>query len=139
MSPDELARAILRKVGPQTERDQMLEHLRDYLKDDTIEEDGLDLHFRCEKESDYEGRFPIRLLLEMYRIDMLDDMFLMPAIVPHLGERTARMGSWRKRAGPRREARDMGTEAPLNVAGRRATLWRRFYFSSISSARPYSL
>jgi hypothetical protein len=82
MSPDELAHAILRKIGLQTELDEMVDYLRAYLVDYTIDADGTDLCFKCEKEQ-YEGHFPIRLLLEMYRIDQLDHMFLEPAIVPH--------------------------------------------------------
>ena len=57
-------------------------YLRGYLVNYTIKEDGTDLHFKCEEES-YAGCFPIRLLLEMHRIDRLDHMFLEPAIVPH--------------------------------------------------------
>lgn len=83
MSPDELAHAILRKVGLQTELDEMIQYLRDYLVDFTIEEDGTDICFKNPAENDYEGHFPTRLLLEMYRINQLDHMFLEPAIVPH--------------------------------------------------------
>lgn len=82
MGPDELARAILRKVGLQTELDEMLEFLREYLPGYTVEEDGTEISFKCESEQ-YEGSFPTRLLLEMWRIDMLEYMFLAPAIVPH--------------------------------------------------------
>jgi hypothetical protein len=82
MSPDELAHAILRKVGLQTELDEMLAFLRQYLVDYIIEEDGTQISFKCEVEN-YEGSFPTRLLLEMYRIDQLEYMFLMPGIVPH--------------------------------------------------------
>lgn len=82
MSPDDLAHAILRKVGVQTELDEMLDFLREYLVNYTIEENGTTIFFKCEEEN-YEGHFPTRLLLEMHRIDQLEHMFLMPAIVPH--------------------------------------------------------
>lgn len=82
MGSDGLARAILRKAGVQTELDEMIQLLRDYLHDYTINEEGTDIRFRCEAEN-YDGRFPTRLLLEMYRIDQLEHMFLAPAIVPH--------------------------------------------------------
>jgi hypothetical protein len=74
MRPDELAHAILRKVGLQTELDEMIQFLREYLVDYTIEEDGTDICFKCEKENNYVGYFPTRLLLEMYRIDQLEHM-----------------------------------------------------------------
>lgn len=82
MTPEELARALLHKVGLQMDLDEMLQFLREYLRDYAIEEDGTQISFKCEAES-YEGSFPTRLLLEMWRIDMLEYMFLMPAIVPH--------------------------------------------------------
>jgi hypothetical protein len=82
MRPDELAHAILRKIGRQTELDEMLGFLRDYLVNYTIQELGTEISFNCELEC-YQGSFPTRLLLEMWRIDMLEYMFLAPAIVPH--------------------------------------------------------
>jgi len=82
MSPDDLVRAILQKVGLQTEVDEMLDFLRGYLSNYVIQEDGTEISFSCESEQ-YEGSFPTRLLLEMWRIDMLEHMFLAPAIVPH--------------------------------------------------------
>ena len=56
--------------------------LRDYLVHYSIEKNGTHISFKSEEES-YEGSFPTRLLLEMYRIGQLEYMFLMPAIVPH--------------------------------------------------------
>lgn len=56
--------AILRKIGLQTELDEMVDYLSAYLVDYTIQADGTDLCFKCEKEQ-YEGHFPIRLLLEI--------------------------------------------------------------------------
>jgi hypothetical protein len=38
--------------------------------------------FNSEKEG-YYSEFPIRLMLEMYKTDELDRMFLLPAIVPY--------------------------------------------------------
>jgi hypothetical protein len=82
MSPDELARALLQKVGLQTELDEMVQYLRGYLVHYAVEEDGTQICFRCPEENDYVGYFPTRLLLEMYRIGQLDHMFLEPGILP---------------------------------------------------------
>lgn len=38
--------------------------------------------FECQDE-DYHGEFPLRLLLEMYRLNLLDEMFLLTGIVPN--------------------------------------------------------
>lgn len=80
-TPEDLALLIARKTGLDTDLEGMLRYLRGFLTGYSIELDGTTVRFRCETES-YDGAFPTRLLVEMYREDMLDSMFLMPAIVP---------------------------------------------------------
>ncbi|MEZ4503564.1 MAG: TIR domain-containing protein [Dehalococcoidia bacterium] len=79
--PSGLALIIAQKTGLDTDLAGMLAYLRSWLPDYTIELEGTQVRFQCQVES-YDGSFPARLLVEMYRQDMLDSMFLMPAIVP---------------------------------------------------------
>ena len=80
-SPQELAYLITKKLGLGLELEAMLEYLREELPGYSITMEGTVIVFRCEVE-DYQMSFPARLLLEMYGVNMLDDMFLLPAIVP---------------------------------------------------------
>lgn len=78
--PTELALMIANKTG--TDLQDTVNYLRDYLSSYEITIDGTNIRFRSEEES-YDGSFPARLLVEMYRENMLDYMFLWPTIVPH--------------------------------------------------------
>jgi len=80
-SPDDLALMVARKTGLDVDLRGMLEYLRQSLPDYEIELEGTSIRFRCETEQ-YDGAFPSRILIEMYREGMLDFMFLYPAIVP---------------------------------------------------------
>ncbi|MEX2515939.1 MAG: TIR domain-containing protein [Gammaproteobacteria bacterium] len=80
-SPEDLALLLARKTGLDTDLEGMLQYLREFLTDYSIELNGTAVRFQCESEG-YDSAFPTRLLVEMYREDMLDSMFLMPAIVP---------------------------------------------------------
>lgn len=81
-SPKDLAYLIIEKLGRNRELEDMIDYLKVYLTDYMITLDGTELLFESEIEQ-YQGKFPVRLMLEMYRMDMLNRMFLMPAIVPH--------------------------------------------------------
>ena len=78
---EELAYLILKKVNPDIDIESMLEFLESFLTDYEITVDGTNVIFKSEVE-DYYGKFSLRILLEMYRIDELERMFLLPAIVP---------------------------------------------------------
>ena len=81
-SPADLAYLIIRKLGLDSEFESMVTYLKDYLPDYKIIMDGTDLVFESEAEQ-YHGVFPTRLVLEMYRANVLEEMFLLPGIVPH--------------------------------------------------------
>lgn len=59
----------------------MLEYLRKWLKDYEITVHGDQVRFVNEEEK-FEAEYSLRLLIEMYLCNKLEDMFLMPAIVP---------------------------------------------------------
>lgn len=80
--PEELATLIANKVNPEIDVELMLDYLQSQLPNYIISIDNTNVVFECSRE-DYYGEFPIRLLLEMYKLNMLDYMFLLPAIVPH--------------------------------------------------------
>lgn len=80
-TPEDVALMIARKTGMDTDLQNTLQYLRDSLSSYTVELEGTSIRFHSESEG-YDGAFPTRLLVEMYRQDMIDSMFLMPAIVP---------------------------------------------------------
>ena len=80
--PDDLARIIARKIGKWDEIEELLNYLKKELFDYEITVDGTDLKFKCDSE-DYDGNFPIRLMLEMYRCGQIYNMFFVPGIVPY--------------------------------------------------------
>jgi hypothetical protein len=81
LTSDELARAILSKLGIQTEVDQMINYLVTHLPGYVITIQGTDLRFRSDREG-FEADYPVRLMLEMFRANQLERMFILPAIVP---------------------------------------------------------
>jgi hypothetical protein len=79
---DELSQLILKKLGFNVEIEELITYLTNWLGDYKITQIGIELNFVCEEEG-FEASFPIRLLLDMYRLGMIDEMFLIPAIVPN--------------------------------------------------------
>ncbi len=80
---EEFAYLIAQKIEPQTDVNSMLKYLRNWLSDDyEIYVKGTTIIFSCTEE-DYYGEFPLRLLLEMYKLNLLEEMFLIPGIVPN--------------------------------------------------------
>jgi hypothetical protein len=79
--PADLALLMAQKTGMDTDLIGALEYLRDWLPNYEINLDGTSITFICETE-DHSRAFPTRLIVEMYKEDMLDSMFLIPAIVP---------------------------------------------------------
>lgn len=81
-TPDEISQLILKKLGFNIEIEELITYLTNWLGNYIITQNGIYLNFVCEEE-DFEASFPIRLMLEMYRVDMIDEMFLIPSIVPN--------------------------------------------------------
>lgn len=85
LKPEEFAMLIAKKVNPDIEVENMLDYLRDWLgdlSDYTIDLKGKNITFQCKRE-DYYGEFPLEVLLEMYKTNTLEELFLLPAIVPY--------------------------------------------------------
>ncbi|MFY0482497.1 toll/interleukin-1 receptor domain-containing protein [Flavobacterium sp. PLA-1-15] len=80
---EEICKIILIKLGLFDELDQILQTLNYYLAPSyVITIIGSDLHFISDTEN-FEASYPIRLFLELERIGLLVDLFIMTAVVPH--------------------------------------------------------
>jgi hypothetical protein len=79
--PGDVALMIANKTGMDTDLQDTLEYLRESLSAYEINIEGTEIRFHSEEHS-YDGAFPARLLVEMYRENMIDYMFLWPEIVP---------------------------------------------------------
>lgn len=79
--PDELGYLIAKKLGKSTDLENALSYLRNSLPDYAINVKNTDIIFDC-KQEEFHAEFPIRLLVDMYKLGEIDRMFLMPAIVP---------------------------------------------------------
>ncbi len=79
--PADIALLIANKTGLDTDLQGTLQYFRKSLPKYEITIEGTQIHFYSEAER-YEAFFPARLLVEMYRENMIDSMFLAPAIVP---------------------------------------------------------
>ncbi|WP_446898859.1 toll/interleukin-1 receptor domain-containing protein [Clostridium sp. LBM24168] len=82
LSPEDFAYKAAKKIRPDIDVQGMIKYLKEWLKDYDISVKGTNVVFKSELE-DYYGEFSLRLLIEMYIIDELDRMFLIPAIVPY--------------------------------------------------------
>ena len=82
IGPEDLAYKIAKKINPNIDIDDMISYLKSWLVGYKIYTRGTKIVFESEFE-EYHGEFSLRLLLEMYLVNELDRMFLLPAIVPH--------------------------------------------------------
>lgn len=82
LSPEDFAYKVAKKIRPDIDVQGMIKYLKECLKDYDISIKGSNVVFKSELE-DYYGEFSLRLLIEMYMIDELDRMFLIPGIVPY--------------------------------------------------------
>ena len=80
--PADLALMIAKKTGMDIDLQGTLNYLRDSLPRYDIDIEGTKIRFYSETAS-CDATFPARLLVEMYRENMLEDMFIRPAIVPN--------------------------------------------------------
>jgi hypothetical protein len=83
-SPIELSQILIKKLGldVQIEIDNLIQYLSEWLGNYEIKQEGINLIFYSEHEDHY-ASFPLRLMLEMYRAGLLENMFLIPGIVPN--------------------------------------------------------
>ena len=81
LSPTQLARLILKKLGRSNEVDSMIAQLLHYLPNYEIEVRGTNLCFTRDKE--LYAEYPIRLMLEMYRKGLVVEMFILPGLLPN--------------------------------------------------------
>jgi len=81
-SPEELASKIAKKTNSNIDIVEMINYMREWYGDRVkINQKGTEVEFICMDE-DWEGLFPIRLLLEMYRLNLLRELFMEMAVVP---------------------------------------------------------
>lgn len=76
----EFAQMIARKIGKNTDFDNTLAYLREKSPEYHIEYDAE--HFTFDgKVEDYYAEFPIRVLIDMYKLGVIDTMFIMSGIL----------------------------------------------------------
>ncbi|WP_308552612.1 TIR domain-containing protein [uncultured Peptoniphilus sp.] len=81
-SPLEVAITIAKKINGNLDIDAMLSELKYYLPNYEIEIIGNKVSFKCEEENFYD-EYPIGFIMELYRQDLLEKAFVLPAIVPN--------------------------------------------------------
>lgn len=82
-SIEEIGKIVIQKLGLNDELDQVLNTLNYYLAPSyCITIKGSDLHF-ISVEENFEASYPIRLFLELQRIGLLVELFIITAVVPH--------------------------------------------------------
>ena len=81
-TPYEIAVMVAHKVNPQIDVKNMIVELAELLPSYSISIDGTEVILCCEEE-DYEGKFPLALMMELYKQDLLFELFVLPAIVPN--------------------------------------------------------
>lgn len=79
---EEILEAILAKLGRKEELQSVIDTLNYYLGDYEIKIEGAFLHFKCEAEY-FEASYPIRLFIELQRIGLLVELFIMTQVVPN--------------------------------------------------------
>jgi len=78
--PHEFAQMIARKIGKNLDFENTLSYLRSELPDFRIEYNSTSFIFENETES-YYAEFPIRILIDMYKLGVIDPMFIMSGIL----------------------------------------------------------
>lgn len=80
-SPEELAYKLAKKINPDFDLENMLKILRDWLSDRyEINVKGTQIEFINEQE-DFYAVFPLRMVLEIYKLGELEQTFLMSSIL----------------------------------------------------------
>lgn len=88
VSAEDFANLVLDKIGRKDEIREMIAYMQEFLPRYEIYAKGSllcfqakDIYYHGGKELVY-GEFPMRLMLEMYRADAFEDMFILPSILP---------------------------------------------------------
>jgi hypothetical protein len=83
-TPQDLSKLVLTKLGlnVQVDIENLIKYLEENLDGYSIQLKGIELEFYSETE-EFQASYPFRLLLEMYRADMIWEMFILPEIVPN--------------------------------------------------------
>lgn len=80
--PLTVATIMAKKINPTLDIDLMLAELRCFLPDYDISISGSNVFFRCEQE-DFFAVYPLSFMMELYRQDLIEQAFILPAIVPN--------------------------------------------------------
>lgn len=81
-SPLNIAITIARKIDAHLDIELMLSKLRHYLPNYKISVDGGDVVFDCSEE-DFYCTYPLGFMMELYRQNLIEQAFILPAIVPN--------------------------------------------------------
>ena len=81
-SPLEVAITIAKKINGNLDIDSMLSELKYYLPNYEIEIIGNKVSFKWEQEN-FQDEYPIGFIMELYRQDLIEKAFVLPAIVPN--------------------------------------------------------
>lgn len=81
-SPIKVAITIAKKINSKLDIQLMISELKDYLPDYEIDIIGSEVSFKCEQE-DFYAEYPIGFMMELYRQDLIERAFVLPAIVPN--------------------------------------------------------
>lgn len=81
-SPRKVASTIAKKINSKLDVNLMLSELKSYLPDYEIDIIGSKVSFKCEQEEFY-AEYPIGFMMELYRQDLIERAFVLPAIVPN--------------------------------------------------------
>lgn len=82
VSPLDVAITIARKLDAHFDIKLMLSKLRYYLPNYKISVDGGDVIFDCSEE-DFYCTYPLGFMMELYRQNLIEQAFILPAIVPN--------------------------------------------------------
>ena len=81
-SPLKVAITIARKINPALDVELMISQLEYFLPDYTIKIIGSNVDFCCSTES-FHASYPLSFMMELYRQDLIETAFILPAIVPN--------------------------------------------------------
>ena len=81
-APINVAIVIAKKINNNLDLDMMLSKLKFHLPDYEIGIIGSDVYFNCARE-DFYATYPLGFMMELYRQNLIEKAFILPAIVPN--------------------------------------------------------
>jgi len=81
-SPINVAITIAKKINPELDISLMISELKYYLPNYEIGIVGCNVYFDC-KEEDFYATYPIGFMMELHRQNLIEQAFILPAIVPN--------------------------------------------------------